>query len=119
MRTKKKAFKNKYEETPVESVAVEQKNDVPASAPALERPKYPTVVDDGGRAYANKDQDGMNMRQFYAAHAPITWNDALDYAMSRTYPENPTHEQVIRNLAQMRFAYADQMVALQRKAVQS
>lgn len=56
------------------------------------------------------DFDGMTLRQYYMAHAPITLNDARTVAYD-VGALSPTGDQLIALLVDMRAAYADAMIA--------
>lgn len=50
---------------------------------------------------------GVSMRDYFAAHAPITVADAM-----KSFEEAKlTHAQLFKRIAQMRYAYADAMIA--------
>lgn len=52
--------------------------------------------------------NGMSLRQYYAAHAPITIAEA---AIAFQGPDaEASYERIIGVLAKMRFAYADAMI---------
>lgn len=78
-----------------------------------------TRKDDGGPAFAraggemNYDAEGMSLRQYYAAHAPITCEEAYKCITDYTPfgSPGPTWEQVFNRLSAMRFEYADAMIA--------
>lgn len=53
----------------------------------------------------------LELRDYFAAHAPITWEIAiksLDNALC-------TYDQVARRISQMRFAYAEEMLKVRDK----
>lgn len=53
----------------------------------------------------------IDKREYLAAHAPITWNDALGTIKSDTF----TWGQVTKVLVQMRYHYADTMLEIGRE----
>jgi hypothetical protein len=50
---------------------------------------------------------GMSLRDYFAAHSPITMRDAMKYLESR---DEISYEQVFRTLSLMRYSYADAML---------
>ena len=68
---------------------------------------------DGGPAFAavaeNRLQTGMSLRDYFAAHAPITTADAMRQLESQGAKEY-NGVQLMKMLAQMRGAYADSML---------
>jgi len=52
---------------------------------------------------------GMDLRDYFAAHAPFTTDDALKAILGIT-PVPPTGGQLVEMLAGMRYAYADAML---------
>lgn len=57
---------------------------------------------------------GMSLRDYFAAHAPITLDDARD-VMESTGRTSFTWEELIDTLAQMRVKYADTMLKEREK----
>lgn len=69
--------------------------------------------DTGGSAFpiteqngANSGDCGMTLRQYYASHCPITWEDAKQY--------NDGNENEMEFYAAIRWEYADKMIAAER-----
>lgn len=55
---------------------------------------------------------GMTLRQYYAAHAPITIRDAVDYLGAKGEINSGEVTPKVREcFARMRFEYADAMIA--------
>lgn len=52
----------------------------------------------------------ISTRAYFAAHAPITVKDALDYLRANEPEAVRDYATVLRTLAQMRAAYADAML---------
>lgn len=73
-------------------------------------------VNNGGPAFPYHDsyRSGMSLRDYFAAHAPITLDDARD-AMESMGRTSYTWEELIHTLAQMRFGYADDMLKEREK----
>lgn len=69
-----------------------------------------STPDEGGFAYPQSTEcwRGLSKREYYAARAPISLDDARE-SLSSGHSE-VTHAQLFRRLAQMRFAYADAML---------
>lgn len=61
-----------------------------------------------------RGQDGMSLRDYYAAHAPITLQDAI-WAMQQVGETVKTGEELITFFAQLRLAYADAMLKEREK----
>jgi len=57
-----------------------------------------------------KDDPGMTMMEYYAAHAPITFEETKRYIGSAFSEKNLTFETTFKIMAQMRFAYAKAMM---------
>lgn len=71
---------------------------------------------DGGAAFPlycvpgdRQNTSGMSLRQYYAAHAPITLDDAVQGLQDNGITQ-PKYGQIMKHLAQMRTAYADEML---------
>lgn len=68
---------------------------------------------DGGPAFAaiaeNRLQTGMSLRDYFASHAPITWQDAYEQCQQQGI-KDITGAQVTRVLVQMRDLYAEEML---------
>jgi hypothetical protein len=56
------------------------------------------------------DNKGMSIRAYFAAHAPLTVKDAVDYLRGIDPEAIHDYTMVLRTLAQMRLAYADEML---------
>lgn len=52
----------------------------------------------------------MTARAYFAAHAPITVKDAFDYLRANEPEAVRDYTTLLRTLAQMRLAYADEMM---------
>lgn len=66
-----------------------------------------TLNEDGHGVWVGKPNTGMSLRDYFAAHAPITLEDAerdLDAG------NEVTSDVILTWLAQMRYAYADAML---------
>ena len=57
--------------------------------------------------------EGMTLLDYFAAHAPISFADAKEYCRS-SMEGDVTHEKVMKVLAQMRSAYADEMLKMRK-----
>jgi hypothetical protein len=75
---------------------------------------FPQLIIESGERDGHGDQidpitaseGGMTVRQYFAAHAPITFSDAVAY-----HDGAASYEQTLKTLAQMRLAYADATIA--------
>lgn len=76
--------------------------------PAFSRPAVFTEV----LGLASVEQDGMTLRDYFAAHAPITWQDAIEwldtYGGEVVGPWHP--ERIMDTLVMLRNEYADAML---------
>jgi hypothetical protein len=69
----------------------------------------------GGAAFSRASpissaQEGMSLRAYFAAHAPITLKDART-VWDSVCPDNPTGPQLQGLLAKLRWQHADAMLA--------
>lgn len=71
-------------------------------------PAFPLPL---GNAQIDKSVQGMTLRQYYAAHAPITLVDAQNAIKLEGGNIHLTGGQVLKFLALMRWRYADDMIA--------
>jgi hypothetical protein len=53
---------------------------------------------------------GMTLRDYFAAHAPITLADSYHAFMQKPDIGEPTKEQLMQDLAESRYAYATAML---------
>jgi len=85
----------------------------PDGGPAFPRPASEYTKDgscaDGNHAISA--QTGMTLRDYFAAHAPITFQDACDAIGEDGY----SYKEAFTRLARMRMAYADAMLAEREK----
>lgn len=73
------------------------------------------IKDFGGYAYPSEHfspgaQMGMTLRDAFAKDAPISFTDAIETYIAE-YGQNPTYCELYEFLAQMRYGYADAMLA--------
>ena len=72
--------------------------------------------DNGGSAFpmyleypnGNETHYGLTKREYFAAHAPVTLQDACDFIVDHN--KNKSAKNTMFILAQMRLAYADAMI---------
>ena len=76
---------------------------------------YPVPLAAGTMGDILHGYEGMTMRQYYAAHAPVTLDDALLFArhacLSVGMLDDVSRGGVFRALAILRLEYADMMIA--------
>lgn len=86
--------------------------DQPDNPPAFPYPSKPRGYgqsSDSGQHYViYGGQPGMTLRDYFAAHAPLTFADAVEHWRGKG--ESTSYEQVMKTLAAMRMAYADAML---------
>lgn len=81
---------------------------------------FPSRVDEpmlGGGSYRN-DRPGMTLRDYFAAHAPVTFAEALA-ACTGTMPalsDTDTRDFAWKVLASLRYEYADAMLLARKEA---
>lgn len=79
-----------------------------SNPPAFPRPAY-AGTDDPHTPFPHHEQDGMTLRDYFAAAAPMTLADA-----ERTLKDEGagfvSYGKIYRRLAQMQLAYADAML---------
>ena len=74
-------------------------------------PAFPVI----GAAGAGEDYGGASLRDYFAAHAPITRNDAFQRCL-QIYPSGRFADEVLlAEFARLCFAYADTMIAERSK----
>ncbi len=76
----------------------------------LNPPAFPSSLPftEDGKRY--RTPTGLSARAYFAAHAPITMKDALDYLRAIDPEAVRDYTTVLRTLAEMRVAYADEMM---------
>jgi len=74
-------------------------------------PIHPGAAMDGQLV---RETQGMTLRDYFAAHAPITLQDAI-WAMQQIGETVKTGEELITFFAQLRLAYADAMLKEREK----
>lgn len=81
-------------------------------------PAFPIPLNAGENYSGHGIADGMTLREYFAAHAPITYNEALAHwygAPDREKGSSPMVSDVVAMLRLMRYAYADEMLAGREK----
>ena len=68
--------------------------------------------DHSGFAFSHPPYDGLTRREYYAAHAPITVDDAEKFLGIASGPHTP---EIINTLAELRWRYADAMLEQEDK----
>jgi hypothetical protein len=68
----------------------------------------PTALTDAER-YIARVIPGMDLRDYFAAHAPFSCEDAAQ-TLAREGLKEVSHATIYRRLSRMRFAYADAML---------